>query len=201
MYYYDYKHLLEHLYWKHGTESVSCTSCNLRMWKFCKHFCHVLPIDDVFVENYAKEDVDKFTASSDEIANNDVDKLSSCSDESDVSCSLTVNEFEYTENITVEQQYDPNQNYLAHPMVQSYLKYSANQAFAARTEPVYCYCRKHIENTQMIGCDEPTCAIQWYHFSCVGIRTPPDGEWLCPTCRAEKCKEVIFTYMFSLFLF
>lgn len=186
MYYYDYKHLLEHLYWKHGTESVLCNECGLKKWKYAKHFCHVLPIDDVFIENFKNDDDD--------------DELTSSSDESDMSCSLTVTEFEYTEINTMENQYDMNQNCLQHPMVQSYLKYSADQAVVAQIESPYCYCRKHVEDTQMIGCDGPTCPIQWYHFSCVGIITPPDGDWLCPKCRPKKSNKVVFLFCFSLLL-
>ncbi|KAJ8723933.1 hypothetical protein PYW07_007913 [Mythimna separata] len=29
---------------------------------------------------------------------------------------------------------------------------------------------------QMIGCDGPYCLRQWFHFSCVGITTPPEGK-------------------------
>ncbi|KAJ0178728.1 hypothetical protein K1T71_005503 [Dendrolimus kikuchii] len=35
----------------------------------------------------------------------------------------------------------------------------------------------------MIGCDGPQCVLQWYHFACVGIESPPDGDWLCPECE------------------
>lgn len=185
MYYYDYKLLLEHLYWKHGTESSLCTSCCLKKWKYAKHFCHVLPIDDVFVKNFKND--------------SHVDELTS-DDDSNMSCSLAVTEIEYTVDDNIEQGYDLNQNYLEHPMVQKYLKYSADQAFDSQTESLYCYCQKHIENTQMIGCDEPTCPIQWYHFSCVGIGTPPDGDWLCPTCRAKKSIKVVFLVYSSLLL-
>ena len=34
----------------------------------------------------------------------------------------------------------------------------------------YCFCGKGFEG-QMIACDEPSCAIEWFHYPCVGLRT------------------------------
>ena len=47
---------------------------------------------------------------------------------------------------------------------------------------VWCYCKQFIEESQLIGCDKPDCEIQWFHMSCVGLRTEPEGEWFCPSC-------------------
>lgn len=38
----------------------------------------------------------------------------------------------------------------------------------------------------MIGCDASDCAIEWFHFECVGIMVPPKGQWFCPDCRKKK---------------
>ncbi|XP_068743560.1 uncharacterized protein [Montipora capricornis] len=46
----------------------------------------------------------------------------------------------------------------------------------------WCYCQQYIEGSQLIGCDKPDCKIQWFHMSCVGLTTEPDGEWICPSC-------------------
>ncbi|CAK1546167.1 unnamed protein product [Leptosia nina] len=46
MFYYEYKHLVEHLYWRHGTESFCCKQCGLKRWRYAAHMCHVLPIDE-----------------------------------------------------------------------------------------------------------------------------------------------------------
>lgn len=43
--YYDYKRLLEHLYWRHGTESTICQQCEVKRWPFAAHKCHILPIN------------------------------------------------------------------------------------------------------------------------------------------------------------
>lgn len=35
-------------------------------------------------------------------------------------------------------------------------------------EPVYCNCRQ-ISFGEMVGCDNPECPIEWFHFECVGL--------------------------------
>lgn len=52
---------------------------------------------------------------------------------------------------------------------------------------LYCYCRcPYDEVSEMIGCDSNDCAIEWFHFECVGIMVPPKGQWFCPDCRKRK---------------
>ncbi|KAJ8727568.1 hypothetical protein PYW07_001687 [Mythimna separata] len=121
MQYCNYKQLLEHLYWRHGTESVRCNQCSLKRWQYAVHECHVLPIYVVLhEEDLPSEDCPTNAEKAD-----------------------------------------------------------------------YCYCRKFVADAQMIGCDGPYCMRQWYHFSCVGITTPPEGKWLCPNCEeAQKKKQV-----------
>lgn len=52
---------------------------------------------------------------------------------------------------------------------------------------LYCYCRcPYDEVSEMIGCDANDCAIEWFHFECVGIMVPPKGQWFCPDCRKKK---------------
>ena len=51
-------------------------------------------------------------------------------------------------------------------------------------KPVYCYCRQPEDSDRdMIGCDNPGCSIEWYHYTCLKIKTAPKGKWYCPTCR------------------
>ena len=54
-------------------------------------------------------------------------------------------------------------------------------------EPTYCLCHQ-VSFGQMIGCDNMECAIEWFHFGCVGLSTKPKGKWYCPIC-AEKRKK------------
>ena len=37
----------------------------------------------------------------------------------------------------------------------------------------------------MIACDNPTCAIEWFHYKCVGITRKPKGKWFC----SDNCKK------------
>ncbi|KAI7162498.1 hypothetical protein KC352_g26690, partial [Hortaea werneckii] len=49
-------------------------------------------------------------------------------------------------------------------------------------DQLYCYCQK-VSYGDMVGCDNDDCAYQWFHWDCVGVKSEPKGEWLCPTCR------------------
>ncbi|XP_027843498.1 inhibitor of growth protein 5-like isoform X1 [Aphis gossypii] len=55
-------------------------------------------------------------------------------------------------------------------------------------EPTYCLC-KEVSYGQMIGCDNPDCPIEWFHFPCVKLNTKPKGKWFCPTCMADVKKK------------
>ena len=48
-------------------------------------------------------------------------------------------------------------------------------------EPMYCTCGRPSFG-DMVGCDNPDCAIEWFHFECVGLHASPTGEWLCHVC-------------------
>ncbi|KAL3880450.1 hypothetical protein ACJMK2_032687 [Sinanodonta woodiana] len=54
-------------------------------------------------------------------------------------------------------------------------------------EPTYCICEQ-VSYGEMIGCDNDACAIEWFHFNCVGLATKPKGRWYCPNCRGESSK-------------
>ncbi|KAG2435843.1 hypothetical protein HXX76_007038 [Chlamydomonas incerta] len=51
-------------------------------------------------------------------------------------------------------------------------------------EPAYCICNKPSAG-QMVGCDNPECTIEWFHFECVGLTEEPKGKWYCPVCRGD----------------
>ena len=56
---------------------------------------------------------------------------------------------------------------------------------------LYCVCRAaEIEGLLMIACDSPSCPIEWFHFSCVGITREPDSdeEWYCNECKSKLNK-------------
>jgi len=45
----------------------------------------------------------------------------------------------------------------------------------------YCFCNE-MSYGDMIACDNPNCCREWFHYSCVGIITPPKGKWFCTDC-------------------
>uniref|UniRef100_A0A6G1SL50 Inhibitor of growth protein n=1 Tax=Aceria tosichella TaxID=561515 RepID=A0A6G1SL50_9ACAR len=51
------------------------------------------------------------------------------------------------------------------------------------TGEVYCKCRGTVHDPMMIACDNVKCKIEWFHYECVGITTPPPGEWYCDDCK------------------
>ena len=54
-------------------------------------------------------------------------------------------------------------------------------------EPVYCYCQR-VSFGDMVACDNPDCAIEWFHYECAGISpdAPPKGKWFCRECAAAR---------------
>ena len=53
----------------------------------------------------------------------------------------------------------------------------------AITEPMFCYCKGPFKS-DMVGCDNPECPYQWFHFSCLGILNALKAKkWYCPDCR------------------
>lgn len=62
-----------------------------------------------------------------------------------------------------------------------------------RNENLYCYCQcPYDEVSEMIACDGKDCAIEWFHFECVGIMVPPKGKWFCPDCRKRNTQRSDF---------
>merc|ERR1712002_1249234 len=45
-------------------------------------------------------------------------------------------------------------------------------------EPTYCVCHQ-VSYGEMIGCDNPDCPIEWFHFGCLGLTAKPKGKWFC----------------------
>ncbi|XP_076451435.1 inhibitor of growth protein 5-like [Babylonia areolata] len=55
-------------------------------------------------------------------------------------------------------------------------------------EPTYCLCHQ-VSYGEMIGCDNPDCPIEWFHFGCVDLTTKPKGKWFCPHCQEQRKKK------------
>ena len=53
-------------------------------------------------------------------------------------------------------------------------------------QPKFCLCQQPEDpNRKMIGCDEPKCKIQWFHFECVKLKREPKGSWFCRSCKKK----------------
>ena len=62
------------------------------------------------------------------------------------------------------------------------------QKLAKENEPpkLFCVCQEPEDpNRKMIGCDEPNCKFQWFHFECVKLKREPKGSWFCGSCRRK----------------
>jgi len=57
-------------------------------------------------------------------------------------------------------------------------------------EPTYCLCNQ-VSYGEMVGCDNPSCPIEWFHYGCVGLTDAPKGKWYCPDCSAQIKKRRI----------
>jgi len=52
-------------------------------------------------------------------------------------------------------------------------------------ELLYCYCNR-VSFGEMIACDYSDCEREWFHYGCVGLLEPPEGEWFCEDCRLRQ---------------
>lgn len=57
-------------------------------------------------------------------------------------------------------------------------------------EPTYCICNR-VSFGEMVGCDNPDCRVEWFHFECVGLTSPPKGKWYCNECSVVRKKQGI----------
>ena len=46
----------------------------------------------------------------------------------------------------------------------------------------WCFCQMEERGT-MIGCDNESCSISWYHIDSLNLQNIPSGKWYCPDCR------------------
>lgn len=52
----------------------------------------------------------------------------------------------------------------------------------------YCTCQS-ISYGDMVACDNPSCEFEWFHWSCVGLKSEPLGTWICTACKAAGFKK------------
>ena len=52
---------------------------------------------------------------------------------------------------------------------------------------LYCYCQSEDDGTEnMVGCDNPSCMVQWVHYKCAKIKRAPKNQWYCKYCKKNK---------------
>jgi inhibitor of growth protein 3 len=49
----------------------------------------------------------------------------------------------------------------------------------------YCLCQA-VSYGDMVACDNPSCPYEWFHWSCVGLKSEPVGRWYCPSCTLAR---------------
>ena len=57
-----------------------------------------------------------------------------------------------------------------------------NTCHPSEAAGIFCFCRKG-EVGKMVLCDNPSCKYGWFHFSCVNLKSTPEGAWFCPDCK------------------
>ena len=62
----------------------------------------------------------------------------------------------------------------------------SEESLLHHSDDKFCFCQ-NIKHGEMVLCDNPTCTIEWYHFSCVGLLFSSKGEWYCSRCNVAKC--------------
>ncbi|KUJ22752.1 uncharacterized protein LY89DRAFT_680863 [Mollisia scopiformis] len=45
----------------------------------------------------------------------------------------------------------------------------------------YCICQS-VSYGDMVACDNEDCPLEWFHWSCVNLKSEPVGTWICPVC-------------------
>ncbi|KOS20744.1 Chromatin modification-related protein YNG2 [Escovopsis weberi] len=48
----------------------------------------------------------------------------------------------------------------------------------------YCLCH-NVSYGDMVACDNDSCPYEWFHWSCVGLKSEPNGTWYCPVCTEK----------------
>ncbi|TDZ33687.1 Chromatin modification-related protein YNG2 [Colletotrichum spinosum] len=51
----------------------------------------------------------------------------------------------------------------------------------------YCTCQ-NVSFGDMVACDNEECPYEWFHWSCVGLKSEPNGTWFCPVCTENMEK-------------
>jgi len=55
-------------------------------------------------------------------------------------------------------------------------------------EEIYCFCQG-VSYGDMVCCENTSCKLQWFHFSCVGLTASPTGKWYCSDLCKDKARK------------
>jgi len=79
----------------------------------------------------------------------------------------------------------------AHSSAQYNLQVSDEEQESEEDATLWCYCRKDLPEEELVGCDNPECAIKWFHLSCLQLTTSelPKGKWFCPDCHKARSRQ------------
>ena len=71
----------------------------------------------------------------------------------------------------------------------SHVSGDATDSFPSRSA-LWCYCQLDKPEESMVGCDNPTCRIEWFHLSCLRLTEEqlPREKWFCPDCHKSKSR-------------
>ena len=67
-------------------------------------------------------------------------------------------------------------------LVSRKLQFQMESTEACDDGKLYCSCKKPSYG-KMINCENDDCSTEWYHYSCVGLKRKPKGNWFCPECK------------------
>jgi inhibitor of growth protein 3 len=67
------------------------------------------------------------------------------------------------------------------------MEVDAEEDDEAGDDKKYCLCQ-NVSFGDMVACDNDACPYEWFHWSCVGLKSEPNGTWYCPVC-AENMKK------------
>ena len=64
---------------------------------------------------------------------------------------------------------------------------SSQAPIAIQKPSTWCYCQLDDDEvgSDLIGCVNPQCPIQWYHIACLQLDYVPRGKWYCPDCKLQ----------------
>lgn len=110
-------------------------------------------------------------------------------DESPTSISSNNSMFENSESLSSAYFAEAGANFNStSPSPFDFATKSRANNFYQRDDTKYCFCRQ-VSYGEMVACDNEGCRYEWFHYDCVGISSPPKGEWFCSSCTEKMADQ------------